>query len=146
MWVRWTVQSDSAVSFAKKRETHHLQTSYSLRKGTVCIFFKLVCKGHRHFTAKQLPYKPAKGLPTCWELRGWMESQKGWMDGCQARHGKKLLVLLLNKSKHVAMSSLHYRDFFCNYIPIRSFLFKCGGFLRSGQQRALPANYDEPGW
>ena len=48
------------------------------------------------------------------------------MDGGQARHGKKLLVLLLNKSKHVAMSSLHYRDFFVIIYPLDRFCLSVG--------------------
>ena len=48
------------------------------------------------------------------------------MDGGQAGQGKESLVLLLNKSKHVAMRSLHYNDFFCNYPSDRLFFFSVG--------------------
>lgn len=78
----------------------------------MCIFFKLVCKGHRYFTAKQLPIQTCQGPA---DVLGTSR-----LDG-KSEKSYRALVLLLNKSKHVAMSSLHYRDFSCNYPSDRFF-------------------------
>lgn len=115
----WDEQSDSVVSFAEKRETHHLQISYSVRKGTVCIFSTLVWKGHRYFTAKHLPYKPAKGLPTCWEFRGWM--------GVRVKQGMAKNRWFCCLTNHMLLWGLYTtgKIFVNTHQIIRSFLLKC---------------------